>query len=273
MNEDQLLSAAEKEGISKKTALTYNRYVQKFFDYCALKKVSPGAVSSGFVQEWLDVIGKDLAPSTLKNHRSAVAFWFRCIKQEDRASSCKIKSTSAFSIAPEADILAIVNSPSPVTTSGIRDRALLSLMLHVGARATELLSLKRDAVSFDTRSISIPSRIVDIELTDECLLRLKEWDRVCREEDLYEISDLFFPEITPSAISWCISSACERTGLNVSALEIRNQYILNLFRAGIPKKMVAVVSGMREQSLDRFQEYIWTQEEDEASNGNESITG
>ncbi len=138
-------------GLSKNTLLAYGRDLGKFAAFADAQGVtSPGGVDLGIVSSWLSALAAEgLDARSAARHLSALRGLMRFALREGLIE----KDPTALAARPRiarrlpdtlgvAEVLRLIQAPTPTTLRGLRDRAMLSLAYAAGLRVSELVHLK-----------------------------------------------------------------------------------------------------------------------------------
>jgi len=136
--------------LSQNTVLAYGRDLGKLILYAdsvgvtEIEAVDLGVVS-GFIRE---ISKAGLGPRSTARHLSAARGLAKFLMREGvlRADPTELAARPRFGrklprALGEAEMVTLIDAPSPETLRGLRDRAMLSLMYAAGLRVSELVSL------------------------------------------------------------------------------------------------------------------------------------
>jgi integrase/recombinase XerD len=186
------------------TVTTYKFYkfglrsLEQFMEESKLDfaNLTPFDLSNRYMNYMLD---RKLASATIRGRICTCQVFFKYLWQEgffqtNIAAEFKlIKATNqAIFTFSEEQVHAILQQPDPNTFTGIRDHAMMLLLLETGMRVMELTNMKVSDIDYNSKTIRIPSgkgrkpRIVPIQRT--CLYEL---DRYSRERGDQAFDDLW----------------------------------------------------------------------------------
>lgn len=156
-------------GASERTCDTYSLALRLFFEFAARRlKVRPSALAL----EQLDALlvldflahlegERHNSPATRNVRLAAIRTFMRFIEyrepsalaqvQRIRAIPMKRVDTRLVDYLNREEMQALLDSPMPNASDGIRDRAMLHLAYSAGLRVSELVGLRLDNLAFDPR--------------------------------------------------------------------------------------------------------------------------
>jgi site-specific recombinase XerD len=157
-------------GRSIKTIINYERYLNRFLDYC--KKEDPADITDEVIREyrlWLNRLSVKLAngkTDTLKRktqnyHLIALRAFLKFLARKgistlapERIELAKVPERSLELITID-ELNRLINGPSGTDIKNLRDKAILEMLFSTGLRVSELCSLSRD---IDLRSDELSVR-------------------------------------------------------------------------------------------------------------------
>ena len=150
------------------TRRAYARDVRAFLDWCALNGISSlEAISPVHVGTYLEVLSQELAAPTAKRHLAAIRHLFDWLvigqvvpgnpAASVRGPSHTVRRGKTPVLAPEEarQLLDAIDVTTPV---GLRDRALIGLMVYSFARVGAALSMKVEDVYVQNRRLWVRLR-------------------------------------------------------------------------------------------------------------------
>lgn len=192
-------------GLSEHTVSAYGRDLNKFVTFA--ESVDAPALSDldlALVSEWLISLERDkLSARSAARHLSALRGMMKFLIKEgnltaDPASLAEGPKAGKRLPRPlsVAEVLSLIEQPSPASLRGRRDRALLSLAYAAGLRVSELLNLKLGDIDFQRGVVAAfgkgkKRRLVP--LGDISLNHLKEYLEARAEGGDHDPSGLVFP--------------------------------------------------------------------------------
>ena len=138
---DQFISYLD---TAPKTVETYTKALRQFFNYLALNGITqPQRADILNYKEDLQASG--LKPSTIQNYITAVKIFFSWTAQEglypnisEHVKGAKLDRTHKKDYLTSAQVKAVINGIDRTTEQGLRDYAILSLMVTGGLRDIEI---------------------------------------------------------------------------------------------------------------------------------------
>ncbi len=142
-------------GLSPKTIEAYRRDLGRFASQLAGRGITDATTISADHVLWFMMIerARGLAPASVARSLVSIRCFLRHLSGEglvDTALLVHLDSPKTWEHLPEflspTDVTALLRAPSPRKPLGIRDRALLEVLYATGARASETVGLRRNAV-------------------------------------------------------------------------------------------------------------------------------
>lgn len=184
MNNTPLLQAIDRyivflqseENKSPLTVDSYKRSLSLFSDLAGI--TSPEEVSKGVLRHFKSGLhmyrtknGKELSVRTKNHHLTVLRAFLRYLIAEeemdvyppDRVTRFKEEQRQVKVLFIE-ELERLLSQPDTTTKQGLRDSAILELFFSTGLRLTELRSLNRKDVNFQTREISVRGKRGKIRL-------------------------------------------------------------------------------------------------------------
>lgn len=136
---------------NKNTRLSYSRAVSRFLDWCGARGLTLEAIRPVIVAVYIEELTKERAPQTVKQHLAAIRMLFewmvtgQIIPMNPASSvrgprySIKKGKTPVLSVEQMRQLLESVDIS---TLIGLRDRALIGLMVYSFARVSAVTSMK-----------------------------------------------------------------------------------------------------------------------------------
>ncbi|MHC1767189.1 MAG: tyrosine-type recombinase/integrase [Verrucomicrobiia bacterium] len=163
----------QQRAMSPHTIQSYRDSIKLLLQFAAGKNADPScltaeALSVARITAFLHHLetGRHNQPATRNVRLSAIHSFFRYLARENpeylRQAQCvlsipfKRTSTREMEHMDFNEIRAVIASVDPTQTNGLRDRALLSLMINTGARVSEVIGLQAS----DLRLASPPSALL-----------------------------------------------------------------------------------------------------------------
>lgn len=187
---DVFIRSCEAKNLSPRTIEFYESALTEFTNHAG--NIPIDRIDEDTVNRFL-VYGKKrgLAPGS-------VAGWARSVKRFINFHSLKVKvekvKETAEQIKPfaEAQVELLLKIPDQKTFSGLRDYAIMVLMLDTGARISEVLGITRQGIDLGTRQIEVlrkGNKVETLPIGEACAQALKEY--LFHVRDLAEGSPVF----------------------------------------------------------------------------------
>ena len=160
---DQFLFDRKVRGLTQGTINYHAKSLRRFTTYCASIQISAMTEITSTVLRGFIASMSELADNTIRNsYKSVVAFlnWFETEEAipgwRTPASKVPTPKASDVPIQPVSlvDVLRVIRK-CPSDNLGIRDRAVLLVLLDTGIRASELLALDLDDLNIQTGQLLI----------------------------------------------------------------------------------------------------------------------
>jgi site-specific recombinase XerD len=150
------------------TRRAYSRAVADFLTWCAERGVpSITAVQPLHVATWIEMQTRELSAPTVKQHLAAIRHLFDWlvtgrVVQVNPAASVRgpshVSRTGKTPVLEPAEARALIDSIDTTTPIGLRDRALIGLMVYSFARVGAALSMKVEDVFTQNRRLWVRLR-------------------------------------------------------------------------------------------------------------------
>lgn len=142
--------------ISNGTAKLYKHYICLFQYYCIDHNIDPENADPVTVAEWFDRLGWT---SSTKHFAAAALRRFYMWKYGERHPMLNLR-VKKFYMPPQRtlkteEVERLLSSINTRTTMGVRDLAILTLMLDTGLRATEICSIDLRKLNLKNRSLQV----------------------------------------------------------------------------------------------------------------------
>ena len=242
------LKTAIAAGISEATANTYLRLTREYEAFLEAHGVALGHES---LQRWFTERGERVGASQQRNLRAAMRIYGSLTDLPDLVEHIELPHQEyKLQMLPVRTLEMFVEKPSDRDADGIRDRAILALMLYAGLRPVEIERLRLDAYHREIghgRWLAIPERDIEITLHGLADERLRLWIAV-RERSNHLESTQMFPETS----AWRIRRMARKLsvdGEEISPSDLRTAFILALLQRSLPTSVVALVAGINSRQL------------------------
>ena len=258
-------------GLSQNTVLAYGRDLGKLLAFTAESGVDEvEQVDLGVVAGWIrDMSKAGLGPRSTARHLSSARGLCKFLMREGvlRADPTELAARPRFGrklprALGEAEMLTLIETPSPDTLRGLRDRAMLSMMYAAGLRVSELVALTVGDVDRSRGIVSAlgkgkKRRLVPLgEVALDHLsayLEARQADtktQAKRGAKLQKISELLFPSprggrLTRQAFWKIVGKTARGGGLrgHVHPHQLRHSFATHLLSGGADLRSVQTLLG------------------------------
>jgi integrase/recombinase XerD len=161
---DMFLSHLKVErGLSKHTIDAYGRDLRDLFEYSTSKGIGElSKVDKELLSQYLSELAETLCPRSRARKLSAFKGFFAFLEKENFLDGSQVDQLQAPKLnrsLPKAlsreEIEKLVSWPSPDTTLGLRNRAMLEVIYAAGLRVTEAISLTLSQVNLPDRFLKV----------------------------------------------------------------------------------------------------------------------
>ena len=258
---------------SLKTVENYGRYLDRFILFLA----GTGGDSVGDVTEdairqyrlWLNRFkdpdtGAPLKRVTQNYHVIALRNFLKYLTRRgikavsaDRVELAKQEDRQV-TFLESGELERLLSAPDSGDLSGLRDRAMLSVLFSTGMRVSELCSLDRDMISLERGELSVRGKggkIRPVYLSDEARGHIKEWlegrtdadgalfIRIPKNKAFAKYDDL---RLTPRSVQRIVRHHATKAGIvgkKVSPHTLRHSFATDLLRNGADIRSVQAMLG------------------------------
>lgn len=265
---DDFLNALRQSGRSTRTVDQYGWHLARFYAFCAERGCdAPSLLVRPLLREWGATLHEHWGPATCKIAITAVRSFLKWLAEEleqpDRLSSAlkppKVPQKSVRALSAEdvqALLLACDGSPR-----GIRDAALVALLVDSGLRRREVIALRADRLDLTNGCVPVVRKGGNEGLawfgfaTAE---RLRLWLAVREGVALPEVPQLFVAvgglhpgcALTPEGLRGVLRHLGERAGIDhVHPHLFRHTMATLRFDAGDSSRVVQAVGGWSNLAL------------------------
>jgi site-specific recombinase XerD len=282
---DRYLQFLESE--QGKSALTVRNYKFQLDEFVhSTKAHSPAAIDKTTVREYKQYLHTyedahgELLTTRTKNHRLTVLRAFlRYLIQEEDMDSYPPDRVQRFKdeqrqvkVLFDTQIERLLEAPDIDTPMGKRDRAILETFFSTGMRLSELVSLNRKDLNYDTREISVRGKrrkIRVVFLSDTAVRRLKEYIETLD----FDCTPLFIRlakdsakrslsgdelRLTPRTIQNIVKKYALLGGLvsDPSPHTLRHSFATDLLRSGADLRSVQELLGHKDLSTTQIYTHV-----------------
>ncbi len=178
------------KGRSKETILAYRKDLHLFLQAVG-SPTQVGELNGEMISQFIRKQSmEDRAATTIIRRLSAVKNFYVFLQKEDHYHQAipHIVPPKKKKVLPDVltieEVEDLLNAPDITKDEGIRDRAMLEVLYGAGLRISELLSLKRNSINFETRMVKvmgkgskerhIPLGDYAMEALDEYLMKVRK---------------------------------------------------------------------------------------------------
>lgn len=239
--------------IAARTIATYRVYLGYFSDFLESKQIDPATVNGALIKRWYE--DNEWSENTRRIAHCAIRAFVRHTYGDDHpALRMRVRSVKA---GPQrtltaAQVLQLVNSLDPVTDIGMRNLALILLMLDTGLRAAEVCRLKLKNLDLENRSLRVRIKGGDWghgAYTDITAGWLRAWLRLRSKLAAADVDSVFVAvgggqpgqPLTRDGLRGVFRRMGQAAGLGlISPHDMRRTFATLAIRNGAPTRLVQV---------------------------------
>ena len=256
---EYLLSIVVEKGLSKNTLLAYKNDLTFFLNYLKENNTVILDIDHYQVNEYIEYLQDNkLAIKSIKRKVSALKnfFIYLTLHENFKYDFSYFESLKEEEYLPkfvaQEDMNRVLDSLKIDTFIEIRNKAICELMYATGIRVSELVSLKRDNVSFVNQTIKVNGKGAKeriIPFSEKCSKWLLLYlEKVKTLEKKGNNSYLFITknnkQVTRQEIYILIKEVFEEQGIkNVTPHTLRHSFASNLLSQGCPLMIVKTILG------------------------------
>lgn len=256
---EYLLSIVVEKGLSKNTLLAYKNDLTFFLNYLKENNTLILDIDHYQVNEYIEYLqDNNLAIKSIKRKVSALKnfFIYLTLHENFKYDFSYFESLKEEEYLPkfvaQEDMNRVLDSLKTDTFIEIRNKAICELMYATGIRVSELVSLKRDNVSFVNQTIKVNGKGAKeriIPFSEKCSKWLLLYlEKVKTLEKKGNNSYLFITknnkQVTRQEIYILIKEVFEEQGMkNVTPHTLRHSFASNLLSQGCPLMIVKTILG------------------------------
>lgn len=256
---EYLLSIVVEKGLSKNTLLAYKNDLTFFLNYLKENNTVILDIDHYQVNEYIEYLQDNkLAIKSIKRKVSALKnfFIYLTLHENFKYDFSYFESLKEEEYLPkfvaQEDMNRVLDSLKTDTFIEIRNKAICELMYATGIRVCELVSLKRDNVSFVNQTIKVNGKGAKeriIPFSEKCSKWLLLYlEKVKTLEKKGNNSYLFITknnkQVTRQEIYILIKEVFEEQGIkNVTPHTLRHSFASNLLSQGCPLMIVKTILG------------------------------
>ena len=241
------------KGLSHKTFVQYAPTIECFLTRCfANERVKLASLTGQDVVDFVQHQGTYLGIARMKVTTNALRCFFRYAVYHDNINSSMIDSVPTVASWSMTDIpkaisqehiQAVLASCDRDTSMGRRDYAIFMLLVHLGLRSNEIVSLTLDSIDWDLGSITVAGKcghITDLPLPEEVAEAIADYLRngrpACDDRDLFLRALAPIRKLgAPQTIATIVYAAVKRAGINTpthGSHQFRHALACNMLRLG-----------------------------------------
>jgi integrase/recombinase XerD len=173
----------EVKGLSYNTLLSYERDVRHFTEYLESKNKFIPDVKRRNVVEFLNVLkGEGKKDSTISRYLASIKSFYQFLLLTDRVSISPVASLHAPHVErklpvylEESEIKKLIRQPIPNTVSGIRDKAMITMLCNTGIRVSELIMIDRDDIRMKSGRVIVRNERREVIMNKETKKALRNY--------------------------------------------------------------------------------------------------
>lgn len=256
---EYLLSIVVEKGLSKNTLLAYKNDLTFFLNYLKENNTLILDIDHYQVNEYIEYLQDNkLAIKSIKRKVSALKnfFIYLTLHENFKYDFSYFESLKEEEYLPkfvaQEDMNRVLDSLKTDTFIEIRNKAICELMYATGIRVSELVSLKRDNVSFVNQTIKVNGKGAKeriIPFSEKCsrwlllyLEKLKTLEKKGNNSYLFITKNN--KQVTRQEIYILIKETFEEQGIkNVTPHTLRHSFASNLLSQGCPLMIVKTLLG------------------------------
>ncbi len=256
---EYLLSIVVEKGLSKNTLLAYKNDLTFFLNYLKENNTLILDIDHYQVNEYIEYLQDNkLAIKSIKRKVSALKnfFIYLTLHENFKYDFSYFESLKEEEYLPkfvlQEDMNRVLDSLKTDTFIEIRNKAICELMYATGMRVSELVSLKRDNVSFVNQTIKVNGKGAKeriIPFSEKCskwlllyLEKLKTLEKKGNNSYLFITKNN--KQVTRQEIYILIKETFEEQGIkNVTPHTLRHSFASNLLSQGCPLMIVKTLLG------------------------------
>ena len=256
---EYLLSIVVEKGLSKNTLLAYKNDLTFFLNYLKENNTFILDIDHYQVNEYIEYLQDNkLAIKSIKRKVSALKnfFIYLTLHENFKYDFSYFESLKEEEYLPkfvaQEDMNRVLDSLKTDTFIEIRNKAICELMYATGIRVSELVSLKRDNVSFVNQTIKVNGKGAKeriIPFSEKCskwlllyLEKLKTLEKKGNNSYLFITKNN--KQVTRQEIYILIKETFEEQGIkNVTPHTLRHSFASNLLSQGCPLMIVKALLG------------------------------
>ncbi len=256
---EYLLSIVVEKGLSKNTLLAYKNDLTFFLNYLKENNTFILDIDHYQVNEYIEYLQDNkLAIKSIKRKVSALKnfFIYLTLHENFKYDFSYFESLKEEEYLPkfvlQEDMNRVLDSLKTDTFIEIRNKAICELMYATGIRVSELVSLKRDNVSFVNQTIKVNGKGAKeriIPFSEKCskwlllyLEKLKTLEKKGNNSYLFITKNN--KQVTRQEIYILIKETFEEQGIkNVTPHTLRHSFASNLLSQGCPLMIVKTLLG------------------------------
>lgn len=256
---EYLLSIVVEKGLSKNTLLAYKNDLTFFLNYLKENNTFILDIDHYQVNEYIEYLQDNkLAIKSIKRKVSAIKnfFIYLTLHENFKYDFSYFESLKEEEYLPkfvlQEDMNRVLDSLKTDTFIEIRNKAICELMYATGIRVSELVSLKRDNVSFVNQTIKVNGKGAKeriIPFSEKCskwlllyLEKLKTLEKKGNNSYLFITKNN--KQVTRQEIYILIKETFEEQGIkNVTPHTLRHSFASNLLSQGCPLMIVKALLG------------------------------
>ncbi len=241
------------KGLSNKTFVQYAPTIKSFLTRCfANERVKLSSLTGQDVVDFVQHQGTHLGIARMKVTTNALRCFFRYAVYHDNINASMIDSVPTVASWSMTDIpkaisqehiQAVLASCDRDTSMGKRDYAIFMLLVHLGLRSSEIVSLTLDSIDWNLGSITVAGKcghITDLPLPEEVGEAIADYLQngrpVCHDRALFIRALAPIRKFgSPQTIATIVYAAVKRAGIETptrGSHQFRHALASNMLRQG-----------------------------------------
>ncbi len=246
---NEFIKYIEQSGVADNTLQAYRRDLKSLMLWLNSREITElSEVSEALLMEYIEEMeaaGK--SASTISRNIASLRRFFAYTESmgytySDPSSVLRAPKVirKAPDVISEKDIRRLLNVPDPGSTKGIRDKAILELLVATGLCVSEIIDIRTENVDLAARQIRIGDGSRQITISRKIIDYLKEYSRVRRQliADKTDDDGYYFVSCAGERLTrqgfWKIIRTCGKTaGIEeLTPKMIRHSFAVGMLRKG-----------------------------------------
>jgi site-specific recombinase XerD len=252
-------------GFAVSTVSSHRRATQCFLQHLEQAGVAVGGIHLGHVESYLSKAGKRLCRAALQHEVAALRGFLRFLSRDGRAPTgldSQIDTPRLYRLEqlpralPWETVRTLLRSINRTSPMGLRDYGMFLLIATYGLRASEIVAISLEDISWRQRILRIHQRKtsspLDLPLTNEVLAALVKHLKRTPPPSPYRRVFLRMRApigiLKPTAVTEAFQALVRKSGLSIPYQGphcLRHAYAVHLLKNGISLKTIGDILGHR----------------------------